>query len=365
MFSFRVIANIIGINGFAADGNRAKALDGSSGRKIGRIIAAKSSDIAAMLVYDSEGRRRDRAVIFDKNGGIIASLEAPGSFFREIAISPNGQYLCYVLEQVNESHRTQLHVYNIESRSSMPVSNDSFNIWPAFSADSSKLAYIRRSGLEGNRAEPSDKIIVNYLQTGKEIGIPLKSGESAFSPRWSSSGEDTLAFSLTSVTTENGRPLFRRDLYLLTKGGLLRRLTQSGDIGRYTWDWDPSARKIAFVRNLSTDHHNSAGPAGIYLLEVENGNTIRVETSSDVTKLQIENLCWAPGGKQLILSVFCENGQDIFRLNVATGKLERITMDGHSESAEPWPSVGKMIFIRNGSEVWTCKLDGFRPSRLL
>ena len=334
-----------------------------SGRHLGRVIPASGAPLAAVAVYDAQSRFRETVVIFDKNGAALRTFSAPGAVFREIAWSPHGDRLAYVLEFPQEEHTTQLHVYDVRRQRSLPVAGEMLNVWPAFSNDGNILAWIQRPEAGGGQ-ELTQRLIFHDIRSGAQRRLQIKSGEAAFCIRWSPTN-DTLAFGITETGVHVGHPTFHRDLCVVTSEKKLYRLTDLGDIGRYAWAWSPDGHSIALTRNIATDQDARIGPTGVWIVDLKTKSPRQVGEEERLLGMSIENLCWHGGGKWLLLSAYRGPDRNLYNLDVTTRSLVQLTKDNQSEYGEFWPAAGGVVFTRNGSEVWTCQLNGSRVVRIL
>ena len=336
----------------------------AGGRHLGRVSPAIGAPLAAVCAYDANHRYREAALIFDKDGKVLKSLSAPGATFREVAWSPNGDRLAYVLESPHEERITQLHVYDVQAQMSLPIAEESLNVWPAFSRDGNVLAWVRRPEISGENGGNPQQILLHDMRTGGQRRIGLKPGEYAFAVRWSPA-DDSIAVAVTTTSFSNDQPKFHRDLSLISPGEEMARLTTFGDVGRYAWAWSPDGQGIALVRNIATDQNARGGPAGIWIVDVKTKIPRRAPTGEELNGLSIESLSWHPSGKWLFLSAYNGPERSVYRLDVTSGEIKRLTSNSGSEYGEYWPAVGGIVFLRNGSEIWTCRHDGSRAGRLL
>ena len=327
------------------------------GRHLGRVAPASAAPLAAAPVYDAESRTREAVVMFDQNGKVLRTLNAPGNSFREIALSPKGNRLAYVLESSHEEHTTQLHVYDLRTQRSLPVAREALNVWPAFSRDGNLLAWVRRPDMLGENKESPQQLVFHDVRNGDQHSLELNPGESAFSLRWSPV-DNTLAFSITITGLYAGQPMFYRDLGVVSPEMEIARLTTLGDVGRYAWSWSRDGQRMALVRNIATDQGGRSGPAGIWFVDVKTKFTKLIATGEEITRLSIEGLSWHPSGKWLFLSGYDGPDRNLYRLDVSSGKIEHLTTDGRSEHGEFWPTAGRVVYIHNGKEILTCRPDG-------
>ncbi len=87
-----------------------------------------------------------------------------------------------------------------------------------------------------------------------------------------------------------------------------------------------------------------------------------------------ENQGFSPDGKQLIFSSNCETekllGDDIFVLDLATGKARRLTTEGYNEHGTFSPDGRYVVYMSNvgnknkGTDYWIMKPDGSEKRRL-
>lgn len=90
--------------------------------------------------------------------------------------------------------------------------------------------------------------------------------------------------------------------------------------------------------------------------------------SSDLeTQLQnIANIRWSPDSKWIVFDASrCEPGvhANIGIVEWPTLKLKWLTQDSHSK-APRWSADGRILFIRNGDEIWQMMPDGSNFKKL-
>ncbi len=159
-------------------------------------------------------------------------------------------------------------------------------------------------------------------------------------------------FNLSPVISPDGKyialfskkDLFTVDLFLADaeSGKLLKTLASSdtdADLGTLLFidsagAWSPDSRSFAFVAYRG-------GEDAIAIVEVSSGKTKKVIPLKEVAG--VSNLSWSPDGSRIALSGSAEGIRDIYLLDPADGKLERLTEGRGAEIQPAWSPDGKTL----------------------
>jgi Tol biopolymer transport system component len=178
---------------------------------------------------------------------------------------------------------------------------------PAFSRDGRYIAYTRGNRLLAARADGSGP---------RQI---VRQGNELYEPAWSPDGR-RIAF----VRDTAGGELFLSIVTLAT--GRVRQLTRGPD-----WDttpaWSPGGGWVAFVRRPQNSDR------GQLALMRPDGTAFRLLAPrfTDVT-----DLAWSPDGRELVVSRKIQPDSELFRLNVQTGSVRKVTRNSIADTEPAW-----------------------------
>ena len=213
---------------------------------------------------------------------------------------------------------------------------------PAWSADGSRLAFIRRSGNDYRL------YVVSRDGSGlREIAHTPSTGLFQFlaTPAWSPDGR-TIAF----ARHEFGQTsmLFVVD----ARGGNERLLAP----GAESPTWDPHGSRIAFVRTNE-----------IRVLDLRHGTEKALVLPA---RAFVGRVAWSPDGKRLAY----EDRGEIYTVNVDGSGRRRLTRDGVWEGEPAWAPDGRIVFARGGrwgfrdvrpTRIYVMDADGTRQRPLI
>jgi TolB protein len=181
---------------------------------------------------------------------------------------------------------------------------------PAFSPDGRFIAYTR--AFRGN-----DLLVARA--DGSDPRRLIRNGRENVQPTWSPDGK-RIAFA------EGGASGDLSISVITIASGRVRRLTTTPD-----WDvgpaWSPDGRSIAFVRRRQNSDR------GRLAVMRPDGRGIRLLAPElqDVT-----DLSWSPDGRELAFSRKIAPDSEIFRLEVATGRVRKVTRNSISDTEPAW-----------------------------
>lgn len=182
--------------------------------------------------------------------------------------------------------------------------------------------------------------IVGGRTPPEQVGDPLVAGLEAdewlLAPSISPDGRRVVFLSQ--------RDLFTIDLYVgdVETGEVLGRLASSDrnphfDAISYlnaAGSWSPDGREFAFVTFAQGDN-------GIAVADVERRRVVRTLEPAGVDA--ILDLAWSPDGGSIAFSGTTGGIVDLFRMDLASGAVERLTEDPFAELSPAWSPDGKTI----------------------
>jgi hypothetical protein len=270
------------------------ALDERLERELHR--AARPADPSG--VYESLIRRRERrrirhiaasavvvvAVVAGSLGAYIAltstigsDAPTPGTVFDPGAFPPNGSI---VFDRTTDGHGQHLWISDPDGSARRQLtSGEVIDMWPAWSADGSTIAFVREALTPGDIrlafVDISDGTVT--LSEGLDNGLAR--------PDWSPDG--------SKLTVAGIRP---PGIYVMDRdGSVLARITDDRFLAPDNPEWSPDGSTIAFSANLDADPSSwdvyVVAPDGTGLRDLT--NTPDEEESESV-------IAWLPNGNLLI-----------------------------------------------------------------
>jgi len=223
--------------------------------------------------------------------------------------------------------------------------NGSLNLYPSWSSDNSKLAFLSQ------RTGQWEINIYSYTY-GSRLTFPIFKTFTN-TPSISPDGEH-IAFSMR--TSRGDIDLFISGL----DGSDLRNITNNPAIDTSP-TWSPSGRQIAFVSGRD-------GKGGqIYICDSDGANLRRlVKERGDA-----DSPAWSPDGRYLAFHWKPHMGTyyDLFLAEVSTGRINQLTTDSGSNEFPSWAPDGRHIVFqsnRTGSDhLYIMLLDGRAEPRMI
>ena len=199
-----------------------------------------------------------------------------------------------------------------------------------------------------------DSLSQDWIEATREHWAPLIGGrtppERVGEPLISEVGEDdwVLAPSLSPdgrrVVFLSQRDLFTIDLYIgdVSSGEVLGKLASTDRNPHFdaiaflnsSGAWSPDGRQFAFVTFAKGDN-------GIAIADTERREVVRTLDAEGVDA--ILDLAWSPDGSSLAISGTRGGIVDLYRLELATGAVERLTDGVFAELAPTWSPDGTTI----------------------
>jgi TolB protein len=217
----------------------------------------------------------------------------------------------------------------------------SIALFPAFSPDGSRLAYVSyRSGQPNVVVRGEDGLITGSTQFSATTTSPSISptGEIVFS---SSKDGDSMEIYVA-----------RPDLTAA------RRLTHTRNTVNISPRWNPkTGREIVFVSDRG-------GSPQLYLMDASGGNQRPLLNLGG----HMDSPAWSPDGRFIAFTWDGGGGNfDIYLTDVASGQVIRLTREGRNESPSWSPNGRHLAFQSNRTgrwEIWAMHIDGSQQRQL-
>ncbi len=217
----------------------------------------------------------------------------------------------------------------------------SIALFPAFSPDGSRLAYVSyRSGQPNIVIRGEDGLVIGSTQFSATTTSPSISptGEIVFS---SSKDGDSMEIYVA-----------RPDL------AAVRRLTHTRNTVNISPRWNPkTGREIVFVSDRG-------GSPQLYLMDASGGNQRPLLNLGG----HMDSPAWSPDGRFIAFTWDGGGGNfDIYLTDVASGQVVRLTREGRNESPSWSPNGRHLAFQSNRTgrwEIWAMHIDGSQQRQL-
>lgn len=216
--------------------------------------------------------------------------------------------------------------------------NNALNLYPTWSSDSSKLAFLsqRTGNWEIN--------IYSYIN-GDRLPFPIFNTFTS-SPALSPDGK-RIAFSMRT-------PKGDTDLYISNlDGSSLRNVTNNPAIDTSP-SWSPSGSQVAFVSS------RGGGAGQIYICDADGANVRRIVKEGG----DADSPAWSPDGQWLAFhwKPRMRTYYDLFLAEISTGRIMQLTTDSGSNESPSWAPDGRHLVFqsnRTGTDhIYILLLDG-------
>ncbi len=200
------------------------------------------------------------------------------------------------------------------------------NFSPAWSPDGTRLAYLTTGG---NDYLSQTALVVKHLETGAtdKIAAGAKYGFS-----WSPDGTK-LAFADKSARSKGGSRYF--DLYVFDLATRKKeRVTFA--LRAHSPHWSPDAGQLVFIKS-------SDGTDNLMTVDLT-GKNLRKLTHFENGE-QIARPQFSPDGKSVLYSTHRRNGQDIYQLELGSGKIRPIVNGAHDSRDAVWSTDSQSIYF--------------------
>lgn len=185
-------------------------------------------------------------------------------------------------------------------------------------------------------------------------------------PLWSPSRHQIGYIALTPGAAIRGLAPLKNDLYLLdVDTSRVTRITRTGRVQRYWWDWSPDGRYVVYAAT-----NNRGLLDSLRVVDVVNGTDRAILQSKAFGVKQapyLESLSWSPAGGYILLGVrrWPPTRYDVARLEYPTGRLTWLTRDGNNRQPRWLKSGAMIVYVRGDDEVWEMLRDGSHKRRLI
>ncbi|UCC25855.1 MAG: S9 family peptidase [Gemmatimonadales bacterium] len=163
-----------------------------------------------------------------------------------------------------------------------------------------------------------------------------------------------------------GRP----DLFLVTVGGELTRLTDDG-FSYSGVDFSPDGRWISYVRSWGTDFIidrklDHGGPRDLYVRPADGGEPVNLTADFD---LDAGSPRWSPDSRYLYFTTGIGGAVHLFRVSASGGPVEQVTRgERRILGLDTDGALRRMTYLvgefDRPPEVWTADIDGGNERRL-
>lgn len=219
--------------------------------------------------------------------------------------------------------------------------DNSISLFPAFSPDGRRLAYVSyRSGFPNVVVRGEDGLIIGATQFKATTTSP------------SIAPDGRLVFS----SSKDGGGM---DLYVANQDGSgARRLTTTRKAVNISPRWNPkTGLEIAFISDRG-------GNPQIYLIGADGSNERPLLTLGG----QMDSPAWSPDGRFLAFTWDGGGGSfNIYLADIATAQVVRLTREGRNESPAWSPDGRHLAFQSNRTgrwEIWVMHIDGSEQRQL-
>lgn len=285
------------------------------------------------------------------------------------AWSPRGDQVAYSKELNRiitlNIREAQICVYSLQEHSSVQLRDGFVDRDPDWRRNGEDIAFARLDVRPRNGIPTTRGRVMVVSTSGIKLGKPRPVGREHTGvdcPRWCPSGNN-IAYIGNKFNPYKSVPR-STDLYLAdVHDGKEKQLTNTGDIARYSLDWSPDGRHIAFA----------TGVTKFKTLEVMDRTThkrrivLRAHGLGNCRIARVSSIRWSPKGTSIVFDVWKHDPAgpvDIMRLTWPQLRSTWLTRDGKSY-APRWSADGRTIFfIRNRKEVWQIRPDGTQAKRV-
>jgi len=200
--------------------------------------------------------------------------------------------------------------------------NGSLNLFPSWSPDNSKLAFV------SYRTEKPEINIYSYLD-GSRLPFPMFNATCVSNPRFSPDG-NRLVFVLTMGSNI--------DIYTSKLDGADQRNITNNSAINISPTWSPSGNQIAFISERD-------GTPQIYICDTEGANLRRIVKEGG----EADWPAWSPDGRWIAFHWkprLAENF-DIYIAEASTGQIRQLTSDSGSNECASWAPDGRHLAFQS------------------
>lgn len=323
-------------------------------------------------------------------GGTEQKLIECESTISGLSWSPDGQYLVFS-DRVAANTPRQLFVLSMETQErrklTTPPSHFRGDLWPRFSPDGQRLAFIRARSenvadifvldIEDEEQEPrrlttDHSSIVGFDWTPDGEHLVFSSNRSGLYRLWqiSATGGETEPVEMISAW-DPGLPVFARNsqrmayvdwFYEVNIWRVSARESFESDdeavrlIGSTRTDMNPQispdGQRIAFISNRSGSHE-------VWVSEKDGTREVKLTA---LNKASTATPRWSPDGQSLVFVSRNEGQSDLYVIHADGGVPHRITFDAADEVMPSWSQDGQSLFFASSREgdwnIWKMPSEG-------
>ena len=186
---------------------------------------------------------------------------------------------------------------------------------------------------------------------------------------WSPDGS-TLLFTADSGY-RNERLYEKGDVYVVSREGVVRRLTNDRDVNYTSAHYSPDGRWILYTRELSTNaviakRLNNGGATDLAVRPAAGGAEMNLTAHWDYLPTEAT---WSPDSKYVLFSGGIGGTTHLFRVSAASGNVEQLTTGERRIGAISFDRAYAKIAYTVGltdsaTEVYTANIDGSNERRI-
>jgi TolB protein len=231
------------------------------------------------------------------------------------------------------------------------TSGNANDYYPSFSPDGGAIVFA------STRSLGTFDLYMMILQTSQIMPLTDEIGN-VFSPEFSPDGEEILFI--------NRKPDSPTELWLIRRDGSNPRLIFGGPNYRgpntiVSASWSPDGSKIAMAMSVQNPFEYQ-----IFVMDSE-GKTDPQRITYGMMGIT-GSVDWSPDGKAILISAGPVEDKDIFRYEIESGLITRLTFGGNNNAPVYSPDGEWIAFnsLRNGgqADIYLMRADGSELTRL-
>jgi len=337
-----------------------------------RVFFSKSE-----LDWEKNTRKKTYFMISTSGGRAVQYIgEKGGSSFQ---FSPDGEYLAFT-RSVDKI--TQVFLMNLKGGEAVQLTHHTNSIDSyKWSPDASRIFFTADEPMEGEEKKEydmgDDAVFIFEGPNGREearwrnlwvFDLSLKKETKLTHEKLiidefdiSSDGERVI-FAATKQDAENY--FFLSELYLLDASN--KSLTQltynNAPEGKILWA--PNGK--IFVFHAPSDKENDLTHGYLWFMNPETGKKRKL---AEPSYGEISGLTWTPDGEHLLFNETCRTDLNLYRLNIETGKITRVTqVNGTLRALDFSKDRTKMVYsysdFNTPPDLYASPVSEFKPVRL-
>ncbi|OHB72757.1 MAG: hypothetical protein A2W23_05110 [Planctomycetes bacterium RBG_16_43_13] len=227
-------------------------------------------------------------------------------------------------DEEGEGANREIHIIDADGKNERRLTkNPVGDTEPAWSPDAKRIVFV------SNR-DKNDELYIIEIETGKITRITNNTAIDC-QPSWSPDGKH--------IAFVSDRRKKNWDIYIMdTDGKNVKQVTDGAGVEAQP-AWSPDGTKLTYIQQ-GNPSDKSGNRWDVYICDAFTGeNAKKVSTFKGINF----SPTWLPDGKRLIYMSTRDDNEDLYILNIETGKEKRLTND---DGAEDMPSVspdGKQV----------------------